>query len=521
MDRDIMASEVRAALNRIKTTAAAGDDHITNKMLRNLDDQSVAALTDLFNHHWHEGRLPDSWKHAKIQHDILDPGPIRATPTILGLDISKAFDNVSQASILTNLSQMSVGTRTYNYIANFLHNRTSELHIGDLCSDKVTMGTRGTPQGAVLSPFLFNITMRGLPTLLDTLPHIKHSIYIDDITLWTNSGSDGEIQDSLQQAIDTVHTYVQANGLVCSPNKSELLVIRDRRVRRPVPDPQEPIMLHIATHPIAPVQTIRVLSMLVQNNTLNSEAVQRLRTTAHQINGLIRRIATRRRGMRETDLCRLTQAYLISRIVYTYPYYHLRRKDEEAVNSIIRSAKKAAMGLPQSASTQRLLQLGVYNTLTELIEAHKTAQIHRLSRTEHGRYILNRLNIKPTGDIHPTTPLLTGVFSRLGIKPMAKNMLPGRHDRRRQLKAQALDVTYSADEHVMYVDAAKCDSNTYVACVATPTTTLISAAKSRCLPELEQQKMQRLLDEELATAPRVRSEVPALRQRPPYVGSQM
>nr|XP_054929011.1 uncharacterized protein LOC129385865 [Dermacentor andersoni] len=469
MDRDIMASEVCAALNRIKTAAAAGDDHITNKMLRNIDDQSVAALADLFNHHWHEGRLPDSWKHAKTRrifspHHVWVPGwtlyprrhvadttrhtrpcPIRATRTILGLDVSKAFDNVSHASVLTNLSQKNVGTRTYNYIANFLHNRTAELHIGDLCSDKVTMRTRGKPQGTVLSPFLINITMRGLPTLLDTILHIKHSICANDITLCTNSGSDGEIQDSLQQAIDTVHTYLQANGLVCS----ELLVIRDRRVRRPVPDPQEPIALHIAIHPIAPVQTIRVLGMLVQNNTQNSEAIQRLRTTAQQINGLSCRMANRRRGMRETDLCRLTQAYLISRIVYTYPYYHLRRKDEEAVNSIIRSAYKAAVGLPQSASTQRLLQLGVYNTLTELIEAHNAAQIHRLSRTEHGRYILNRLNINPTGDIHPTAPLPTGVFSRLVIKAMAKNMLPGRHDRRRQLKAQALDVTYSADQHAI------------------------------------------------------------------------
>ncbi|XP_054929050.1 uncharacterized protein [Dermacentor andersoni] len=66
MDRNIMASEVRAALNRIKTTAAAGDDRITITMLRNLADMSAAALADLFNHHWHEGRLLDSWKHAKI-----------------------------------------------------------------------------------------------------------------------------------------------------------------------------------------------------------------------------------------------------------------------------------------------------------------------------------------------------------------------------------------------------------------------------------------------------------------------
>ncbi|XP_075535093.1 uncharacterized protein LOC142570612 [Dermacentor variabilis] len=387
----------------------------------------------------------------QIKQNILDPGPMRATRTILGLDVSKAFDNMSHASILTNLSQINVGTRSYNYSANFLHNRTAELHIGDICNDKVTMGTRGTPQGVVLSPFLFNISMRGLPKLLDTIPHVKNTIYSDDITLWTNYGSDGKIQDSLQQAINTVHTYVQANGLVCSSTKSKLLVVRERRVRRPIPDLQEPITIHIATHPIPPVETIRVLGMLLQNNTQNSEATQRLRTTAHQISGLIHRIATRRRGMRETGLCRLTQAYLISRIVYTYPYYHVRRKDEEAVNSIIRSAYKAAMGLPQSASPKHLLMLGVYSTIKELIDVHKTAQIHHLSRTEHGRYILNRLNINPTGDIHSTAPLPTGVCSRLVIKPIVKNMLPGRHDRGRQLKAQALDDTYCADERAIYL----------------------------------------------------------------------
>ncbi|KAH7973362.1 hypothetical protein HPB49_000148 [Dermacentor silvarum] len=61
------------------------------------------------------------------------------------------------------------------------------------------LGTREdrTPQGAVLSSFLFNMTMRHLPPLLERLPHIKHSIYADDITICTNSGLDGEITDAL------------------------------------------------------------------------------------------------------------------------------------------------------------------------------------------------------------------------------------------------------------------------------------------------------------------------------------
>ncbi|KAH7950384.1 hypothetical protein HPB49_023352 [Dermacentor silvarum] len=67
---------------------------------------------------------------------------------------------------------------------------------------------------------------------------------------------------------------------------------------------------------------IRVLGMLVQHNTQNTEAIGRLKSTAQQIIGLIQRIATERRGMREAEVYRLTQAFLINRIVYAFPYYH-------------------------------------------------------------------------------------------------------------------------------------------------------------------------------------------------------
>lgn len=61
-----MESEVRAVLNSIKTTAAAGEDRITNKKLRNLDDGLVTEITHLFNIHWKEGTIPNSWKHANL-----------------------------------------------------------------------------------------------------------------------------------------------------------------------------------------------------------------------------------------------------------------------------------------------------------------------------------------------------------------------------------------------------------------------------------------------------------------------
>ncbi|XP_077508872.1 uncharacterized protein LOC144120403 [Amblyomma americanum] len=58
LDEDISTWEVRAALHKLRTTSAPGGDKITNKTLRNLDENSIQAVTKLFNKHWREGTLP-------------------------------------------------------------------------------------------------------------------------------------------------------------------------------------------------------------------------------------------------------------------------------------------------------------------------------------------------------------------------------------------------------------------------------------------------------------------------------
>lgn len=169
--------------------------------------------------------------------------------------------------------------------------------------------------------------MMNLPQQLNRIPHIKHAIYVDDVTIWTNSGSDGAINDALQEAANVVQEYVRHNGLTCSPTKSELLIIRNKAKKTPDTDTQQqaPIKIVLESGPVPPVLTIRVLGMLIQHNTQNTAALTKLQNTAKQICGLLRRVANRHRGMKEMDLCRLIQAFLISRIVYSFPYYHLRK----------------------------------------------------------------------------------------------------------------------------------------------------------------------------------------------------
>nr|XP_050023999.1 uncharacterized protein LOC126518199 [Dermacentor andersoni] len=154
----------------------------------------------------------------QLKHQVLDHIPKNGFRAILGLDLTKTFDNVAHQAILENLLYLDVGQSIYNYIKDFLNHRTAELRIGELQSDKIPLGGRGTPQESVLSPFLFNLATIRLPEQLNQIPDLHHSPYADDITLWMVKRSDGDIETTLQQAVDTVEKYVTDKGLACSRN---------------------------------------------------------------------------------------------------------------------------------------------------------------------------------------------------------------------------------------------------------------------------------------------------------------
>ncbi|XP_077528153.1 uncharacterized protein LOC144139764 [Haemaphysalis longicornis] len=142
---------------------------------------------------------------------------------ILALYLKGAFDNVTPASVLSNLKKTNCGQRTFGYVKDILTNRTATITVGEEKSKTIDLGERGTPQGSVLSPLLFNPALLPLHHLLEQIDGIDHTLYTDDITVWTlQAGFDVWIEDSLQRAATTMHEYAKSCGVRCAPQKSEL-----------------------------------------------------------------------------------------------------------------------------------------------------------------------------------------------------------------------------------------------------------------------------------------------------------
>lgn len=284
--------------------------------------------------------------------------------------------------------------RSYNYIRDSLSCRTVTLAVDSMTSHEHALGSAGTPQGSVISPLLFNLVMLGLPACLDEIDGLHHSLYADDITLWVDKGSDGQIEGTLQAAVSAIETYLQDTGLRLSPLKSELLLYRPRRRPKPTGESRqcEEILLYTQDGSCIPrVPKIRILGMHIAANGSNAEAIRKIEGKVTAATRLIKRITNKHTGVKEDSVMRLIHSFAISHITYVAAFHNWNVTEREKLNTLIRKTYKIALGLPESTSTCRLLQLGVYNTLEEIVDAQRASQLERMSLTATGRYILQKL----------------------------------------------------------------------------------------------------------------------------------
>lgn len=85
----------------------------------------------------------------------------------------------------------------------FLTERRARIKVGEDIPPPIELGSRGTPQGSVISPLLFNIALLGLPRVLGAIEGLGQALYADDVSLWTTKAGFSEwIQDTLQAAAD-------------------------------------------------------------------------------------------------------------------------------------------------------------------------------------------------------------------------------------------------------------------------------------------------------------------------------
>ena len=160
----------------------------------------------------------------------------KATAAVF-LDLEKAFDTMSREICIRELHKKGITGNLFNYIVDYLENRTFQVRVGETLSDHFIQ-EMGVPQGGILSPILFNITLDAVENISDKFPHIDAGQFADDNSSWLRADCAptlpsraknkqlvaDHIETALVPATETLMTELEKIGFRVNVTKTQVIL---------------------------------------------------------------------------------------------------------------------------------------------------------------------------------------------------------------------------------------------------------------------------------------------------------
>ena len=175
---------------------------------------------------------------------------------VVYVDYKSAFDTVSHRSTLQKLGKLGIKGKLFQIISNFLKDRTIAVSINNVQSD-IRQIYAGTPQGAVLSPLLFNIAINDIPQESG----IDLFAYADDITITCTGDNMPEVRNKLQKYLNTFDKWSEETGLIVNTSKTYIQYFTRRATNYPA--------LRIKNRLLEYKKTCRVLGLIFESPKLS------------------------------------------------------------------------------------------------------------------------------------------------------------------------------------------------------------------------------------------------------------
>ena len=226
-------------------------------------------------------------------------------------DLSGAFDRASHQAILFKLASHGVSGRLLRWVSSFLTDRSFSVSVSSASSQSYPI-ISGVPQGAIISPLLFNILLSDLPSF----PGVTTSIYADDITMFVTADSASSAQALLQAAVDNFALWAHQWGLLINAQKSATSFFT---LKRSVPTCPS---LHISGVPIPYSQHHKLLGIIFDSPRLTWRPyIEFLRLRCQERLNIMRVLAGSRFGGSRPKLLLFYLAYIRGLTDYGLPLY--------------------------------------------------------------------------------------------------------------------------------------------------------------------------------------------------------
>jgi len=138
-------------------------------------------------------------------------------PTVVGLDMSSAFDAVYHHALIDRL-QSDFSVTVTCVVDHILPKRSSSVRMNSTASKSVSAHF-GVPQGSVLGPMLFTAYVAPVGRLISHTV-IDFQQYADNINIYTSLSSSSADLTQLTSCTSSLQHWLWHNGFLLNPEKS-------------------------------------------------------------------------------------------------------------------------------------------------------------------------------------------------------------------------------------------------------------------------------------------------------------
>lgn len=231
---------------------------------------------------------------------------------LLTLDVRNAFNSAPWEAILEAARDKQLPPGLIGMLDAYLSDRTVQVSSPSGITHYTKEMTCGVPQGSVLGPDLWILLYDSLLRL--EMPEGVHLLaFADDVAVVSVHKIPFVIEERLEEAFNTIEGWMSEHGLQLAAEKSEALVITNKRVRNE-------ISVHCAGHTIESKKSLRYLGVQIDKKLRFQEhaelVAERAAKSARQLGYLMPNTGGPRQKSR-----RLLSCVTTSRLLYAAPFW--------------------------------------------------------------------------------------------------------------------------------------------------------------------------------------------------------